>query len=98
MFVQNLFFDDTIHIMYKMISSMLTIFKLDHSVQSPTLMLVHVSRLSNVYIGTDHLYITIRKIDLHWEDELLPTGMKWHYLYNSDMNFTTARIFYDPNG
>ena len=39
---KNLFFDDTIHIMYKMISSIQTIFKLDQSVQSLILMLVHV--------------------------------------------------------
>ena len=39
---KNLFFDDTIHIMYKMISSIQAIFKLDQSVQSLILMLVHV--------------------------------------------------------
>ena len=39
---KNLFFDDTIHIMYKMISSIQAIFKLYQSVQSLILMLVHV--------------------------------------------------------
>ena len=39
---KNLFFDDTIHIMYKMISSIQTIFKFDQSVQSLILMLVYV--------------------------------------------------------
>ena len=39
---KNLFFDDTIHIMYKMILSIQAIFKLDQSVQSLILMLGHV--------------------------------------------------------
>ena len=39
---KHLFFEDAIHIIYKMISSVQAIFKLDQSVQLLILMLVHI--------------------------------------------------------